>query len=110
MTPPWNQLDAGIVKAVRLLWEAGYTTTDSGDGSKFEYMDGALEYPHVVVRTTPENLIADTHRILNLNWSEAGYDLPKVEGSYCANDEIAIVFVSWLPEPSEDICSPHPPV
>ena len=30
--PPWQYLDPGIRAAVRVLWDAGFATTDSGDG------------------------------------------------------------------------------
>lgn len=44
----WTQeLDAGIHDLVVYLRKLGYRTIDSGDGSKHEVMEGALQEPHV---------------------------------------------------------------
>lgn len=47
----YDALDPGIRDVVRLIREAGYETTDSGDGiSKRATQPDALPFPHVVVR------------------------------------------------------------
>jgi len=53
VTIDYDEIDPGIRDVVRRLREAGYNTTDSGDGvTKFaeggEAMDCALPYAHVL--------------------------------------------------------------
>ncbi|MDF1699533.1 MAG: hypothetical protein P1V36_00020 [Planctomycetota bacterium] len=43
----YDSLDPGIRHTVRVLRSWGLNTTDSGDGSKASWMEGALEVPHV---------------------------------------------------------------
>lgn len=45
-----DQLDPGVRTLVQVVRALGYETTDSGDGSKFGDMDGALPFPHVCAR------------------------------------------------------------
>ena len=79
-------LDDGIREMVVGLDAAGYVTTDSGDGSKAEWMEGALPFPMVAVRVLPEMIVqqTDTLAIQYPEWS--------VEGSYSAG--VAIVLLS----------------
>ena len=49
-TPPWDELDNGIREAVRTLWLAGWNPQDSGDGSKAEFMECAVDYPMIACK------------------------------------------------------------
>ena len=46
----YDKLDPGIRFTVKWLHERGFTTTDSGDGSKAGEMEGALDIPHVAIK------------------------------------------------------------
>ena len=45
----YEALDPGIRELVRHLNHHGIETTDSGDGSKASWMEGAMDFPHVLV-------------------------------------------------------------
>ena len=78
----YSELDPGIRDVVRAMRDAGFNTTDSGDGvSKPKDDMCALEYPHVFAVTEPALMIAETDRLgalLGPEWH--------VEGQYSAND------------------------
>lgn len=48
--PPWDDLDDGIREAVRTLWLAGWNPKDSGDGSKADFMECAVDYPMIACK------------------------------------------------------------
>lgn len=56
-------LDPGIRDAVRLLRDAGFETTDSGDGRTKPAMARTFDWPHVVVRLRAGQTVADIERI-----------------------------------------------
>lgn len=47
----YSELDEGVREIVRELRRLMLRTVDSGDGSKFGTMAGALPYPHVVIQS-----------------------------------------------------------
>lgn len=73
--------DPGIRDVVELLNAHDFETTDSGDGVSKPtdwYESGeAIPFPHVVVMSTPDTLVADAERcaaLLGPAWNvEAGY-------------------------------------
>jgi hypothetical protein len=72
----YSRLDAGIRDAVRLVRSHGFATTDSGDGrlegAKAE-MEGALPFPHVVVRLDDAaTMVAEATRLHHLVRTELG--------------------------------------
>ena len=84
-----DECDPGIRDTVKLLREAGFKTCDSGDGSKVDWMEGALPYPHVVATTTQEKFFAEVDRmasVLGDPWI--------VEGSYSSVDGVCVLFAS----------------
>jgi hypothetical protein len=106
--PPWDELDPGIVGVVRMLFDAGFATTDSGDGvsKRGSGMEGVLPMPHVVVRVDdPSELVAVTDSVM-AHLADAGFDMDPlfgwhVEGTYSGG--VALVLASG-PEPTiEDI-------
>lgn len=86
----YEQLDPGIRMTVKRLRDAGYETTDSGDGGSkpaewFETGE-AMPFPHVVVATTCERMCADADAIAALLGS------PWVcEASYFTAGKVAVV-------------------
>lgn len=104
-TVPWDNLDPGIRRLVRLLVDHGFETTDSGDGkSKFdadgkplpgwESDDPSFEWvmrvPHVFMRTDPGALASECDRLLRV-LEDAGItinpigptdDAPSMQGTY----------------------------
>jgi hypothetical protein len=88
----YSILDPGIAPTVRLLREAGFETTDSGDGeskppSWFQTGE-ALPFPHVVVTSHPDTLIPDSEVVqwlLGPTWT--------VEATYTTHDGVAILFI-----------------
>lgn len=97
--PNYDDLDPGIRDTVRAVNDAGFFTTDSGDGvSKppewFESGD-AIPVPHVVVASSPYSLVRDANalaRLLGPDW--------EVEGTFVATSRSAYVFIS-RPKPVE---------
>lgn len=65
---PWDELDPGIVGAVRSLLAAGLQPHDSGDGYSKRaagWEEGSYgDVPHVAVATSWESLAADAQRLL----------------------------------------------
>lgn len=88
----YDHIDPGVRAHVRALNDAGFETTDSGDGSKSGWMEGAVEWPHVVCVVEPGALVADAHRcaeVLALPPFGAGWT---VEASYSPHDGVAMLY------------------
>lgn len=102
--PPWSDLDPGIVDTVRVLWSAGFITTDSGDG-RTKLLEGEndgsiLPVPHVACRVDPQHLLDETDRAVAV-LRAAGYHLHPIEGWHVEgtyNDGSAMV-MAYGPEP-----------
>jgi hypothetical protein len=60
-----EDLNPGIRRTVGLLWAHGFQTCDSGDGETREY-ECDREYGYVVIVVAPEELIAETRRLVVL--------------------------------------------
>lgn len=94
----YSQLDPGIRDIVRQLRDAGFETTDSGDGHSkaAEIFDGeALDYAHVFCVATPGHLVAEAKLL-----AQALNDLSaparwRVEGSYSPADDSALLLIVW---------------
>lgn len=100
--PPWAELDAGIRETVRVLWAAGFTPTDSGDGSKAATMECAVETAHVFMRCDPAHLIAEADRLAALvsAWPRTGdYNGEVVEASYAPGDGIGVLMLFGVVAP-----------
>ena len=95
--PPWDDLDPGIVEAVRFLWEAGFQPTDSGDGSKAGSIECATPYPHVFAVVPVERMADEATRAAALVWEVLGMGRPTVEVSFNPDDGLAILLVFWPP-------------
>ena len=81
----YDRLDPGIRDTVRLLREAGFETTDSGDGVSKPPLPGVIPFPHVVVATVPDRLVPDANRcasVLGMNWTVEGTYLPATNTAY----------------------------
>lgn len=96
--PPWADLDAGILSTVRLLWDAGFQPTDSGDGisKRDSGMEGVLSMPHVVLTVQVDELIAQTDAVA-ATLRAAGYNLNAltgwhVEGTYSGGVALVIAY------------------
>jgi len=96
-----DDYDPGIRAVVKLLQSRGWNTTDSGDGeSKFDpespYFapDGAIPFPHVVVRLQEGDHLLE--RTLKLQSLLSSFDQDwNVELVWRPMDNIALVFC-WL--------------
>lgn len=94
----YEQLDPGIRGIVRTLREAGFETTDSGDGvSKLGagiVDDGVMEVldmPHVAAKVSVDAMVGEAQRLQRLlgeDWT--------VEASYSARERTAILFAYLL--------------
>ena len=63
----YADLDVGIRNTVRLLRDAGFETTDSGDGVSKPQIEGCtLPVPHVFAHTTPVRAFKDAARMARL--------------------------------------------
>ena len=58
-----DKLNPGIVKTVKMLNDAGYTTTDSGDGETHDYeCDRDVGYVVVVLKDNAD-LVQECHNV-----------------------------------------------
>lgn len=78
-------LDEGIRAMVIDLDARGFQTTDSGDGTKAEVMDCAVDFPMVAVLSCRETMCQDVDSLAQIypDWT--------VEGSYAAGISIVIL-------------------
>lgn len=90
-------LDPGIRQVVTLLREAGFETTDSGDGRSKPaewYESGeAMSFPHVVAVVSVDAMVAEAHRmacVLGRGWV--------VEATYSTAGRTAILFARMAEE------------
>ena len=88
-----STLDEGIRDAVSLLTAHGYTTTDSGDGSKATWMEGALPFRHVVCICAKDRMIVESERVPTLPWSSPP---TLVEATFSPLDGRATILVGWV--------------
>lgn len=97
-------LDPKIRNLVLLINQIGYTTTDSGDGSKFGQMEGALNIPHVVIQLPQEDrtkdaLIKDAFilwAILKKQLKAEARPRLNIEISYSIKDNLGLFIVSGI--------------
>lgn len=100
----YEELDPGIRAVVKMLRDAGWQTTDSGDGVSKpadwyqpdeQGITQAMNFPHVVCRTDPVRLVEDAKDLLG--W------LPtwRIEATYCPNDGTALLIAMDQPVPSQ---------
>lgn len=87
----YNQLDAGIVDVVRALHSEGFQTTDSGDGSKAPWMEGAMDVPMVVVKTTEQMLCSEARRMVAVLRLLEPARQWKVDASFNPDDEMPLL-------------------
>jgi hypothetical protein len=86
--------DPGIRHMVELVNSLGVTTSDSGDGSKFGHMEGALPFPHVIatVHRSVAFGMADTIRLALVD----GFDDWHVDVTYSTRDGHCVLMVYKL--------------
>lgn len=100
--PPvdYDALDPGIRDIVRKLNDAGWVTTDSGDGvSKPREPGEVLDFPHVAVATTPGLMVANAYALRQ--WLTVEKLGGTVEATYSPDDGTAVLFVRWDPPARE---------
>lgn len=99
--PPWKYLDPGITDLVRLLWDEGFTTTDSGDGVSKCDEGRVFDRPHVAITVDKHDLLVETDRAIAVLEASGRPIDPltawHVEGTYAGGDD-ALIMV-WGPEP-----------
>lgn len=98
-------LDPGIRDMVVALNDAGFRTTDSGDGvSKAEEIarGDALNFAHVAVLVKPEDLLSEADRLLSWirDWQIHDHRFvgSNIEATYYPRSQIGLIFVSALPD------------
>ena len=87
-------LDDGIRDRVVALRSAGFKTTDSGDGSKAEWMEGAMPFPNVAATCAPGDLLAEADRMVAVL---AAFPGATVEATYLPESGHAILLALWYP-------------
>lgn len=97
ISPLWADLDPGILGTVRLLWDAGFVTTDSGDGTKAGQMGCAIAVPHVFMRCEPAVLVAEARRLVYFAASHGlvaadGHGIA-VQATYSPADGVAMLML-----------------
>jgi len=76
--PPWEHLDPGIVNAVKLFNELGYTTCDSGDGVSKGKGDHITPFPHVTLLVDPAALAEVCASVIR-DLEDHGFDMKQVD-------------------------------
>lgn len=85
-TLDYAELDPGIRDTVRLLRQAGFQTTDSGDGVSKPADARVFDVPHVAMTCAREDMFAQAESaaaLLGPSW--------RVEASYCPNDRSVVI-------------------
>jgi hypothetical protein len=90
----YSKIDVGVVSAVRALREAGFSTTDSGDGTKAPTMECAVPFPMIACTVENHAELCDeaSRAFVVLEGIEPGRWF--VEGSYSATDETAVIIAT----------------
>lgn len=105
MTLDLAALDPGIRETVRRLHDAGFRTTDSGDGVSKPDMACALAFPHVALTCDPAVLVAEARRFhafllatgVNVLPPSVGPDEgPWIQASYDPADNSATILLAGV--------------
>lgn len=90
-----DTLDPGVRFLVARMREAGFCTTESGDGTKVDGQPDALPFPHVYAVVWPADMAAEAQRLAALI---ASFGVPPgpgdVEASYDPTDGSAVLVVT----------------
>lgn len=101
----YDELDPGIREVVRFLNEAGFTTTDSGDGvTKPPDEDCVIPVPNVHIPVPATVAVAESHKVMQLlegcgvmfDPTHPDDPEPSIQLTYSPTDETAIVSVYGL--------------
>ena len=93
----YDTLDAGIREQVSILRNAGYNTTDSGDGSKWGKIDCAFApHPHIIAKHVGSLESARIAALEGLDILGHGWD---AEISYGIGDDFVMLIFQ---RPTED--------
>lgn len=87
----YNELDQGIRVIVRSLREAGFKTTDSGDGVSKPADERVFECRHVVAAVNHDAMVSESHRMASLLGS--GW---QVEATYWPASGYAVLLATEL--------------
>ena len=98
-----ENLNPGIVQLVKLLNDAGFGTTDSGDGETHDH-DCDRDHGYVVIMTDSANLVTETDRLKTVLEQAGILVVPQdmgrpevgccyVQAMYCPADGFAIIDV-----------------
>jgi hypothetical protein len=102
-----NSLCPGIQRTVGFLRSHGFNTTDSGDGYSNEGMEGAMPFPNVAISCSPENLVQEARRLMQvladaglsaepLGPSEEGPQPPHIEASYDPSIDVGFIVLLYV--------------
>ena len=88
-------LDPGIRLPVFILRQAGFETTDSGDGVSKPAEERVIDQPHVAITVESHEIVDEANRLLRLVVSKAkeigsGWH---IEASYSPQDGAAILLM-----------------
>lgn len=96
-------LDPGIRETVRRLRDAGFDTRDSGDGvTKLAAGWEALDFPHVVIRCEPAQVVAEARRLHTFVTEHGicvepvGHSSVWIEASYDPVNDIATIMLAGM--------------
>lgn len=87
-------LDPGIREVVLALRNAGFDTTDSGDGTSKPPSERAFDQPHVFIRVNPGLLVSEAHRLLSVAPYLPNYQR-SVEASYDPSNKIGVLALMY---------------
>ncbi len=90
-------IQPAMQEIVDFINEVGYKTTDSGDGftNAANGMEGTIDVPHVVVKSTKESMISDADSLSVIlgerccNWKNF-----TIEATYFPFEEVAMILIT----------------
>jgi hypothetical protein len=116
-----NEINPGIRNVVAWLQAQGFNTTDSGDGkTNVGVIEGALDYPHVIMTVVPADLILCADRLvrelgqLGVEVEQPGGEGPWVEASYDPVTKVGLIALGNFDDESfaapRFMATPHGPM
>lgn len=94
----YDELDPGIRELVRQLREAGWNTTDSGDGVSKPVDERVFDTAHVVIFLEPQEDLVLQADVLQHWLKTRGYPTFDVEAGYAPRDGKRTLIVSEIGE------------
>lgn len=87
-------LDPGVAETVLILWGEGFQTFDSGDGVSKPKCVRSYDFPHILIRSTREDIFADVDSLTGL-MAARGFPGWRVQGIYDGDECTVFMSRPW---------------